>query len=113
MTYVVVKRNIGGSDKYFVEVFDDDFTTDSAAQIVSGFSGTTYSGYSHLNGKTVDVIRDDIVDPQVAVAGGNITVGMYQQVILRPVYHSQLMSQQILLKPGYLPERSKDRRKEF
>ena len=73
--FVVVKRNIGGSDKYFVEVFDDDFTTDSGAQIVSGFSGTTYSGYSHLNGKTVDVIRDDIIDPQVSVASGNITVG--------------------------------------
>ena len=73
--FVVVKRNIGGSDKYFVEVFDDDFTTDAGAQIVSGFSGTTYSGYSHLNGKTVDIIRDDIIDPQVTVAGGNITVG--------------------------------------
>ena len=72
--YCVVKRTIGGATKYFVEVFDDDFTTDAGSQIISGFSGTTYSGYSHIEGKTVDVIRDDIIDPQVTVSSGNINV---------------------------------------
>ena len=37
--YVVVKRSIGGSDKYYVEVFDDDFTTDVTTQKTSSFSG--------------------------------------------------------------------------
>ena len=69
--FVVVKRTVGGATKYYVEVFDDDFTTDSGVQVVSGFSGNTYGGLSHLNGKTVDVIRDDIIDPQVTVSSGN------------------------------------------
>ena len=71
--YLTVKRTIGGVDKYYVEVFDDDFTTDSAVQTLSGFSGTTYGGHDHLDGKSVAVIRDDIVDPNVTVASGNIT----------------------------------------
>ena len=74
--FVVVKRSVGGSDKYFVEVFDDDFTTDSGVQVTSGFSGTTYGGLSHLNGKSVDVIRDDIVDPRSTVSGGNFTTSL-------------------------------------
>jgi len=71
--FVVVKRTIGGSAKYYLEVFDDDFTTDSAVQKSTSFSGTSYSGHAHLNGKTVAVIRDDIVDPSVTVSSGAVT----------------------------------------
>ena len=71
--YVVVKRTVGGATKYYLEIFDDDFTTDSAVQKTSSFSGTSFSGHSHLEGKTVSVIRDDIVEPSVAVSSGNIT----------------------------------------
>ena len=71
--YVVVKRTIGGSAKYYLEVFDDDFTTDSAVQKSTGFSGTSYTGHSHLEGKTVAIVRDDIVDPSVAVSSGAVT----------------------------------------
>lgn len=71
--FVVVKRTIGGSAKYYLEVFDDDFTTDSAVQKSTSFSGTSYSGHAHLEGKTVAVIRDDIVDPSVAVSSGAVT----------------------------------------
>lgn len=73
--YVIVKRTIGGATKYYLEIFDDDFTTDSAVQTLSGFSGATYSGHSHLNGKTVKLIRDDIVDADVTVSSGNVTAG--------------------------------------
>lgn len=73
--YVIVKRTIGGSTKYYLEIFDDDFTTDSAVQTLSGFSGATYSGHSHLNGETVKVIRDDIVDADATVSSGNVTAG--------------------------------------
>ena len=72
--YVVVKRSIGGSDKYYVEVFDDDFTTDAATQKTSSFSGTNYSGHSHLEGKTVKLIRDDIVDTDDTVSSGAVDV---------------------------------------
>lgn len=73
--YVIVKRTIGGATKYYLEIFDDDFTTDSAVQTLSSFSGATYSGHSHLNGKTVKVIRDDIVDADATVSSGNVTAG--------------------------------------
>ena len=56
-------------------MFDDDFTTDSAVQTLSGFSGATYSGHSHLDGETVKVIRDDIVDADATVSSGNVTAG--------------------------------------
>jgi hypothetical protein len=74
--YTIVKRSIGGSDKYYVEVFNDDFTTDSSLQKTTGFSGTAYTGYSHLEGKTVKVIRDDAVDPDDVVSSGGIATSV-------------------------------------
>lgn len=71
--YVTVKRTIGGQVKYYVEVFDDDFTTDSAVQTLSGFSGTTIGGHSHIEGKTAAIIRDNIVDASSVVSSGNVT----------------------------------------
>jgi hypothetical protein len=81
--YTVVKRTIGGSAKYYVEIFDDDRTTDSAIQYYASPvspdqalpSNTTAGGLSHLNGKTVKVIRDDIVDSDQTVSSGNATLG--------------------------------------
>ena len=82
--YTVVKRTINSSTKYYLEVFDDDRTTDSALQYFSGASspdqslfglGTTAHSLSHLEGKTVKVIRDDIVDTDGTVASGNVTLG--------------------------------------
>tara|TARA_R100000406_G_scaffold79449_2_gene60498 strand:- start:2790 stop:4856 length:2067 start_codon:yes stop_codon:yes gene_type:complete len=80
--YTVVKRTIGGATKYYLEVFDDDRTTDSALQYFSGATSpdqslpgsTTAGSLSHLEGKTVKVIRDDIVDPDRTVSSGNVTL---------------------------------------
>ncbi len=81
--YTVVKRTIGGAAKYYVEVFDDDRTTDSAIQYYTSPvspdqakpSNTTAGGLAHLNGEVVKVIRDDIVDADFTVSGGNATLG--------------------------------------
>ena len=82
--YVVVKRTINSSTKYYVELFDDDRTTDSAIQYYSSPASpdqalptnTTAGGLSHLQGETVKVIRDDIVDPDDTVdSSGNVTMG--------------------------------------
>ena len=80
LIYTIVKRTIGGATKYYVELFNDDFTTDSAVQTLSGFSGTTYSGHAHIDGKTAKVIRDDVVDTDVTVASGNITTAQQPTV---------------------------------
>ena len=55
--YTVVKRDDNGTDKYYVEVFDDSVFTDSAV------TGTTASlDASHIDGQTVHVISDGFVE---------------------------------------------------
>ena len=73
--YTIVKRTIGGATKFYLELFDEDFTTDSAVQTLTGFSGNTYAGHSHIDGKTAKIIRDDIVDADQVVSSGNVTAG--------------------------------------
>ena len=81
--YAVVKRTIGGSTKYYLELFDDDRTTDSAIQYYNSPASpdqalpgnTTAGSLSHLEGKTVKIIRDDIVDTDATVSSGQVTLG--------------------------------------
>jgi len=56
--YTVVKRDDNGVDKYYVEVFDDNYLTDCAKQ------GTTATSLdmSHIDGATVNVISDGYVE---------------------------------------------------
>jgi hypothetical protein len=82
--YVVVKRTVNSATKYYVELFDDDRTTDSAIQYYASPASpdqalptnTTAGGLSHLQAKTVKIIRDDIVDTDDTVdSSGNVTLG--------------------------------------
>ena len=81
--YVITKRTINSSTKYYLEVFDDDRTTDACIQYFSGATtpdqglpgSTTAGSLSHLEGKTVKIIRDDIVDTDQTVSSGNVTLG--------------------------------------
>jgi hypothetical protein len=68
-TYVVVKRNIDGSDVYYVELFDNDLTLDCAK---SGTTGASVTGLDFLEGETVKVIRDGIIESDKTVASGEI-----------------------------------------
>jgi len=56
--YIIVKRDDNGTDKYYVEVFDENYLTDSAKQ------GTTATSLdmSHIDGATVNVISDGYVE---------------------------------------------------
>jgi hypothetical protein len=68
--YVVVKRTDSGSDKYYVEVFDDDSLTDC------GVVGTTSAtaNMAHLEGQIVNCISDGYAElNQTVSAGGTIT----------------------------------------
>jgi len=74
--YFTMKRSISSSDKYYVECFNDDNTTDSA-KLLSGSSkpsSTTVSGLAHLEGKTVKVIADDEMQLDKTVSSGQITL---------------------------------------
>lgn len=56
--YTVVKRDDNGTDKYYVEVFDDAVSTDSA---VTGGAVASLDA-SHIDGQTVNVISDGLVE---------------------------------------------------
>ena len=68
--YVVVKRNINGSDVYYVELFDADVLLDCATTGGAASSVTL----SHLEGETIKIIRDGIVEPDQTVPGSPYTV---------------------------------------
>ena len=64
--YTVVKRADSGSDKYYVEVFNDDSLTDCG---VIGTTSTT-ANVAHLGGQTVNCISDGYVEANQTVPGG-------------------------------------------
>ena len=68
--YVVTKRTDSGSDKYYVEVFDDNSLTDCG---VIGTTSTT-ANMAHLGGQTVNCISDGYAElNQTVPAGGTVT----------------------------------------
>tara|TARA_R100000664_G_scaffold28481_1_gene39773 strand:- start:3911 stop:6169 length:2259 start_codon:yes stop_codon:yes gene_type:complete len=80
--YTVTERTINSSTKRYVELFDDQRTTDCNIQYFSGATSpdqslptnTTCSSLSHLEGASVDVIRDNYVLTDKTVASGAITI---------------------------------------
>lgn len=71
--YVVVKRTIGGVDQYFVELFDEDLELDCARSATVGGSTASVATLSYLNGKTVKVIRDGLIEADKVVSSGTVT----------------------------------------
>ena len=78
--YVIVKRTINSTTKYYVELLDDDRTTDASFRPFDGSNdgskptSTTVTGLTHLEGETVEVIRDDIFLGTKTVSSGQITI---------------------------------------
>lgn len=80
--YVVTERTINSSTKRYIEMFDDQRTTDCNIQYFSGATSpdqslptnTTCSSLSHLEGETVDVVRDNFVLTDKTVSSGSITI---------------------------------------
>lgn len=67
--YTVVKREIDGSDEWYVELFDDDLQTDSA---VTGGASESSAAVPHLEGEVVDIILDGTIQPTQAVLSGAV-----------------------------------------
>ncbi|SPZ65439.1 Uncharacterised protein [Serratia quinivorans] len=74
VVYVLVRREINGQVRRYVEVFDSTLNTDAAVTGSSDAGATTWSGFDHLEGKTVDVVADGSVMPQLVVSSGQITI---------------------------------------
>ncbi len=68
--YTVVKRTVNSSDVYYVELFDADTLLDSAKTGGAAASVTM----DHLEGKTVKIVRDSIIEPDQVVPATPFTV---------------------------------------
>lgn len=62
----------GGLSK--IEYLDPALTTDSAATGTDAFGKTTWTGLSHLEGKTVDIVADGYVMPRQVVTSGQVVL---------------------------------------
>lgn len=71
--YAVVRRTVGGSSVYYVELFDENVTLDCANVATVGSSTASVSGLSYLNGRSVKVIRDGVLEADKTVSSGSIT----------------------------------------
>jgi len=76
---VIVKRNIGGSDVRYIEQLQPQFEHDGDIEdaffvdsglTYEGVSATNICGLTHLNGKTVSILADGLIQNQKVVAGG-------------------------------------------
>jgi len=69
-TFVIVKRTINSSTVYYLEKFNESLTLDSA-KTGAGASSVTMA---HLNGKTVEIVRDGVLEPSQTVPASPHTV---------------------------------------
>lgn len=72
--YALMRREVNGQTVRYVELFDSSLNTDAAVTGTSEAGATVWSGFSHLEGRTVDVVADGSVMPQQVVSGGQITL---------------------------------------
>lgn len=72
--YTVVKRNVNSADVYYVEVFDDTVLLD-CAKTGGAASSTTVD---HLEGETIKIIRDGVVEADQTVPPSPFTVTFAQ-----------------------------------
>jgi hypothetical protein len=71
--YTVVKRTINGNTKYYVERFVEGLNTDCAKHATVTASTASVSGLTYLEGETLDVLSDGVVESDKTVSSGSIT----------------------------------------
>tara|TARA_Y100001937_G_scaffold58525_1_gene80302 strand:- start:40 stop:2238 length:2199 start_codon:yes stop_codon:yes gene_type:complete len=69
-TFCIVKRTVNSQVKYYLEKFDKDVTLDSA-KTGGAASSTTMD---HLEGATVEIVRDGVVEPTQTVPASPFTI---------------------------------------
>ena len=81
VVYVAVRRQVGGVGQVYIErMASRTFTTLADAVFVDssltyrGAPATTITGLGHLEGRTVSILADGGVHPQLVVTGGQITL---------------------------------------
>ncbi len=70
IVYLLIERN----GHYTIEQFDETLNLDSALTGSSGAPTVSWAGLSHLNGKTVTILADGMVQTPKTVSGGSVTL---------------------------------------
>ncbi len=68
--YALTNRN----GAYFIEQFADGVPLDAALSGTALMPTTVWGGLAHLNGRTVDIIADGVVQPAQTVVAGHVTL---------------------------------------
>ena len=103
--YVIVKRTINSNTKHYIERLDDDRTTDASFQLFDGSTdgnkptSTTVSGLSHLEGKTVECVRDDIFLGEKTVSSGQITIDQVPTTYVEIGLHHDVLAKTLPAEP--------------
>ncbi|HAS90105.1 MAG TPA: hypothetical protein DCS48_12495 [Desulfovibrio sp.] len=88
--WTVVERDIDGMTRKYVERLEDQFLgegsigaffVDSGLSYNQGEADTVFTGLEHLEGKTVSVLADGAVRPDVVVKDGAITLSAPAKVV--------------------------------
>lgn len=88
--YFIVKRTIGGADKYYLERLATKWNPDDgiaqamfldSAKTYSGAATSTVNGLSHLEGMTVDALVDGSPHTGLTVSGGSLSLPVAGSVI--------------------------------
>ncbi len=69
-TFCIVKRTVNSQVRYYLEKFDKDVTLDSAKTGTAASSTTM----DHLEGATVEIVRDGVVEPTQTVPASPFTI---------------------------------------
>ena len=72
--YLLVQRPEGFSTRWNIERLDDELHLDAGLYGESETPVSVWSGLDHLNGKTIAVVADGVLRPDVTVSGGTITL---------------------------------------
>lgn len=72
--WLAVTRTVNGSTVTYIEYIDYTLNTDSALTASATPAKTTWTGFDHLEGKTVDVVADGYDAGTFTVTSGDITL---------------------------------------
>lgn len=72
--WAIVRRTVNGQNVRYIERFVDGCRVDDGIFATSVAGQATWGGLAHLEGKTVDIVADDVVMEQQVVSGGQITL---------------------------------------
>ena len=71
--WVIVERTIGGASVLYLEQLDFNVKTDCSVSYNNAVATTALTGLAHLNGETVQIYADGVVQNDKTVAAGAIT----------------------------------------